>query len=92
MIRNVKISDAKEITETYNYYVLNTIVTFEETEISSHEMEERINVNLDQNLPWLVYEDNNIVLGYAYSNKWKSRCAYKNSLETTIYLGNDSIS
>jgi len=26
------------------------------------------------------------VVGFAYASKWKGRCAYRNSLETTIYL------
>ena len=29
MIRNVRIEDAKEIVDIYNYYILNTNVTFE---------------------------------------------------------------
>lgn len=30
MIRDVKPADATEIVEIYNYYILNTTVTFEE--------------------------------------------------------------
>jgi len=33
-----------------------------------------------------VYSEGNKTLGYAYASKWKSRCAYKYSVETTVYL------
>lgn len=29
MIRSVRISDAKDIVDIYNYYILNTNITFE---------------------------------------------------------------
>lgn len=86
MIRSVEKDDAKRITEIYNHYVLNSIITFEESKVASDEMKERIDESQKDNIPWLVYEDEGRILGYAYANKWKSRCAYKKSLETTIYL------
>ncbi len=85
MIRNVKINDAREIAEIYNHYVENTLITFEETAVTENEMTDRIKKN-PSNLPWIVYEDNNEILGYAYATEWKSRCAYKYSVEGTIYL------
>jgi phosphinothricin acetyltransferase len=37
-------------------------------------------------LPWLVAEADGIFAGYAYASKWKGRCAYRFSVETTVYL------
>ena len=31
-------------------------------------------------------EDEGQVVGYAYASRWKSRCAYRYSVETTVYL------
>ena len=39
-------------------------------------------------LPWFVYEEEGQIIGYAYANKWKGRCAYRFSVESTIYLKN----
>jgi hypothetical protein len=39
-----------------------------------------------QSLPWLVTEDKNKVLGFCYASKWKGRCAYRYSVESTVYL------
>lgn len=85
MIRNININDAKEISEIYNYYIKNTIITFEENPVSETEMAERIK-SQKPNLPWIVFEENNEIIGYAYASEWKSRCAYKFSIESTVYL------
>lgn len=85
MIRKVKLEDAKQIAEIYNYYILNTIVTFEETSVSKEEMKRRI-ITVNSKFPWLVYESEGEIKGYAYGSEWKSRCAYKYSLESSVYL------
>ena len=85
MIRRVKLDDAKEIAEIYNYYVLNTVVTFEEELVDVNEMKERI-LSGNSKLPWIIYEKDKRILGYAYASEWKSRCAYKHSVESTVYL------
>ena len=85
MIRNVSIEDAAQICDIYNHYVLNTIITFEEESVPVSDMENRI-VLTTKKLPWIVFEKNKRILGYAYASEWKSRCAYKHSLETTVYL------
>ena len=85
MIRDITINDADACTQIYNYYILNTVVTFEEEVITTLEMQSRIK-ETTESLPWLVFEDNGTVLGYAYASKWKGRCAYRFTAETTVYL------
>ena len=87
MIRAVKIEDSNEICDIYNYYVQHTIITFEEEPVSQSEMESRIE-QTSKTLPWLVFEDSQKIMGYAYASEWKSRCAYKHSVESTVYLKN----
>ena len=89
MIRKIQAEDAAQICEIYNYYILNTIITFEESTVSTAEMRSRI-IQTIQKHPWFVYEQNNQIVGYAYASEWKSRCAYKHSVETTVYLRNDA--
>ena len=89
MIRAVTESDIVDIVRIYNYYVLNTVITFETQAVSNQEMSIRVNNNLKDELPWLVAEnEKGEVLGYAYASKWKGRCAYKYSVEITVYLDN----
>jgi L-amino acid N-acyltransferase YncA len=70
----------------YNHYVLNTIITFEEEAVPVPEMSQRIADTLAAELPWLVWEEAGQVVGYAYASKWKSRCAYRFAVESSIYL------
>lgn len=90
MIRAAQRSDSARIAEIYNHYIVNTVVTFEEDEISGTEMGLRIQETETQELPWLVAEDDGKVLGYAYASRWKGRCAYRFSVETTVYLAHDA--
>jgi len=86
MIRNATVEDAQAIGDIYNHYVLNSIITFEETAVSIGEMRERI-LSTTKKWPWIVFEIDGEIIGYAYASEWKSRCAYKHSLESTVYLG-----
>ena len=51
----------------------------------------RIRGNEDEKLPWLVAERNGEVAGYAYASKWKGRCAYRYSVETTVYVEKEAV-
>jgi phosphinothricin acetyltransferase len=85
MIRNAKIEDAAAIAEIYNYYIENTIVTFDEKLVSKMEMEHKI-LTVSAKYPFIVFEENDEILGYAYGGDWKPRTAYKYTVESSIYL------
>jgi len=86
LIRPATVEDSKSIVGLYNHYVLNTIITFEEGAVSTQEMAERIREVTEASLPWLVAEQDGMVVGYAYATKWKGRSAYRFSVECTVYL------
>ena len=86
MIRGVEIRDAADIAAIYNYYIRETIITFETEEIDTAEMENRIKKILEAGYPFIVHEENNKITGYAYVGKFRERSAYSESLETSIYL------
>lgn len=90
MLRPATADDAGAIAAIYNHYVVNTIITFEEEAVTAVEMAERIAEVQRLNLPWFVWEEGGQVLGYAYASKWKSRCAYRYSVESSIYLAQDA--
>lgn len=90
MIRDAGPDDAAVIAEIYNYYVRNTVVTFEENPIDADEIELRISTAETDALPYIIYEsENDGVIGYAYASKWKGRCAYRYSVEVSVYLANE---
>lgn len=86
MIRKAKLSDAKRIVEIYNYYIKETTVTFEIDELIPEDMEKRIEKTFENGYPFIVYEDEGKVIGYAYVRKWRERASYKNTLETSVYV------
>jgi phosphinothricin acetyltransferase len=85
MIRVCSAADAAAIAEIYNHYVRDSVVTFEETPVSAAEMAQRIE-DLGARYPWLVSDDGGAVVGWAYATAWKTRSAYRFSVETTVYV------
>lgn len=88
MIRNVTINDAQELVNIYNYYVTDTIVTFDKESFTIADFEEKIDT-ISSQFPFFVFEENNKILGYAYGSKWRKKPSYDNTLEITIYLKKD---
>ena len=86
IIREADPSDAPIIASVYNHYVAETIVTFDEQPVTDAEMARRIEEVQAASLPWLVAEQENRVVGYAYAAPWKRRAAYRFSVEITVYL------
>lgn len=89
-MRDASTNDAPAIAAIYNHFVLNTSISFEEQAVPASEMAQRIADVQATGLPWLVAEQDGIVLGYAYATKWRVRNAYRFSVETTVYLAPDS--
>ena len=86
VIRGATNRDAAEIARIYNHYIANTCITFETELVDAAEMAQRIMDTGAIPLPWLVAESDGEILGYAYASPWKGRCAYRFSVEATIYL------
>lgn len=85
LIRPCAAADAVAIADIYNYYVRETVVTFEEEPVAAPEMARRIG-EITATLPWLVIEEQDTVLGYACAAPWKTRSAYRYTVETSVYL------
>jgi phosphinothricin acetyltransferase len=84
-IRPCRPDDCQAICDIYNYYVENTVISFEETALTVVELEERV-AACTRNYPWLVCVADDRLVGYAYANKWQQRSAYRLCAETTVYL------
>lgn len=86
MLRDARVSDAKRIAEIYNYYIENTIITFEQETVTETEIAQRVESIIANGYPYLVYEENDVVVAFAYLNKWRTRAAYDITLESSVYL------
>ena len=88
VVRPATPGDAAQIADIYNFYIANTVITFEEEPLTASDMATRLADIQRQGLPWLVAELDGNVVGYSYANQWKARSAYRFSVETTVYLKN----
>ena len=89
-MRQATAGDADRLAEIYNWYILNTIITFETDVVSPQEMTKRIQEKLIHH-DWLVGEVNQEVIGYAYYGSFRTRAAYHHTVESSIYLSQESI-
>ena len=78
-------ADAAAIADIYAPIVESTAISFEEVVPSVDEMRARIENTL-RGYPWIVAEDDGVVLGYAYGGRWRERRAYRWSVEVTAYV------
>ena len=90
MIRKVALEDAPQIMNIYNHYVDHTIYTFDTERATLNEIQDKIRMAMNI-YPWIVYEVDGEILGYAYASEWKAKDGYKHSVETTVYLKNGSL-
>lgn len=84
-IRQIQDNDLVQITKIYNWYILNTTITFEVESVCVSEIEHRVRDKVGQ-YNWLVAEDHQDIVGYAYYGAFHPRPAYHHTIESTIYL------
>ena len=85
VIRSATAADAAAVADIYNWYISNTVITFEVDPVSRDEMARRIKGVLPAH-EWLVLERAGELLGYAYAGRFRERAAYSQATESTIYL------
>ena len=85
MIRPATEKDIPEILAIYAPYVENTTATFEYDVPCSRSFLQRF-YEITAQFPWLVWEEDGTVLGYAYASAPYSRAAFSWCAEPSIYL------
>lgn len=88
-IRDCNQNDIQTITDIYNYFILKDgdLTTFEEVPVTYEIMLERFNSKTSNGFPFIVaVNENEVIMGYAYSSAYKERSAYRFSCEDSIYI------
>lgn len=85
-VRSAKPDDAIEIAYIYNYYIATSHATFEIEPVDEVEMLRRMNDGWNAGYPFLVCEENDEVVGYAYGRYFRPRAAYLHSIEISVYV------
>lgn len=89
MIREAREADVPAILEIYAPYIRKTTITFEYEVPGLSEFTQRFR-EVTKLFPWLVYEEDGVILGYAYASRPFARAAYAWCAEPSIYLRQDA--
>lgn len=89
-IRDASAGDAAAIAAIYSHYIAHTAVSFELEPVDGGEMRARLQEVRTQGLPWIVAEEDGRIVGYAYATRWRARAAYRESVESSVYLAPDA--
>jgi L-amino acid N-acyltransferase YncA len=74
----------------YAHWVIHGLASFEETPPEVAEMDRRRRSIQEQGLPYLVAVDGEQILGFGYAGPYRSRPAYRYTLEDSIYVAVDA--
>ena len=88
-IRLATAADAEGALEIYAPIVSDTAISFELVPPSVEEMGERIETTV-ANLPWLVAEVEQNIVGYAYASRHRERAAYQWSVDVSVYVNENA--
>lgn len=85
-IRAATAADAAGVHAIYAPVVRDTVISFEYDVPDETEMRRRITATLDGGFPWLVADDDGVVIGYAYAGPFRARTAYSWTCEVSVYI------
>ena len=85
MLRIAKDTDVPAILDIYAPYILTSTATFEYDVPCRKEFYQRF-YDITAQFPWLVWEEDGEILGYAYASKPYTRAAFSWCAEPSVYL------
>lgn len=88
-IRLAKPSDARSLLDIYAPYVEKTAITFEYEVPTVEDFANRVEKTLEK-YPYLLAEEDGLILGYAYASTYYARAAYDWAVELSVYVSQDA--
>ena len=89
-IRPATLADIPAITRIYAHAVEHGTASFELTPPDEAEMRRRMQAILDDKFPYFVAEVDGAVAGYAYASLYRTRPAYRFTVEDSVYVAPDT--
>jgi phosphinothricin acetyltransferase len=83
-------TDVASIQSIYAHHVRHGLGTFETEPPDVHEMASRHAQITAAGFPYLVAVDAGAVVGYAYANHFRTRAAYRYTVEDSVYVAPDA--
>jgi L-amino acid N-acyltransferase YncA len=91
LIRLATSVDAAALAALYRPYVESSRISFEEIAPDKAVMARRIEGEQPGRHPWMVAEEDGRILGFAASSPFRTRRAYRWTVETGIYLAENAL-
>lgn len=88
-IRIASLIDAPAIASIYRPAVTDAVISFEFEPPSPSDMGQRMKKTLERT-PWIVCEQADAVVGYAYAGPHNERAAYQWSVDVSVYIRPDA--
>jgi L-amino acid N-acyltransferase YncA len=86
-VRDAVAGDLVAVAAIYDHYVLTSVATFEVDPVPVWEWSARFSAVQASGGPFLVaLDDGGSVVGFAYAAPWKSREAYRYTVEDSVYV------
>jgi L-amino acid N-acyltransferase len=86
--RLATVADAGEINVIYNHYVRTSAATFQVDDETTEERVEELRTR-PGNQPLIVLEVDRAIVGWGALSPFRSRCAYRDTIELTVYVRHD---
>jgi phosphinothricin acetyltransferase len=87
VIRKATEADLTSMVEIYNYYIQNSVVTFDMDVMALADWAEKFRWITELGLPFIVAQSpNGQIIGFAYVAPWRQKAAFKRTVEDSIYL------
>lgn len=90
-IRQSRDGDIPQIATIYSHHVRHGLASFEEVPPDAAELAKRRLDVVAKGFPYLVAEANGRILGYCYASLYRTRSAYRFTLEDSVYVAPDAI-
>ncbi|AZG45097.1 GNAT family N-acetyltransferase [Gordonia insulae] len=89
-IRPAAPADCAAVADIYRHYVEHTVATFDYEAPAVATWEAKLAAVVAAGRPFLVVEEQGVVLGFAYLGSFRDKKAYERTTEDTIYLHPDA--
>lgn len=85
-LRSLELRDVEQVAAIYAHYVASGVATFDEIAPDVGAWSGKAGRIVARGLPFLVAEVGGEVAGFGYATLWRSRPAYRHTVEDTIYV------
>lgn len=89
-LRQARLEDVDALLAVYEPYVLHTAVTFEYVVPCRDDFAGRLR-RIGEEYPWLVLEEDDRILGYAYASRHMERAAYQWNATLSVYVEREHV-